>query len=94
MRIASRQHTVSAKMWYSGSAADDDRADWDRGPCLQRRLSQASVCSTLAITLRCESVAPLETPGGAAGVLQEGDVLGPAAPGLKRHAAALGQRVA
>ena len=56
------QHTVSAKMWYSGSARDDDDLiDWRRA-CAARAAIHASVCSTLATTLRCSSVAPLDTP--------------------------------
>ena len=61
MRMPSRQHAVSAKMWYSGSAVTIVMRSTCL-PFLSAGCSQASFCSTLAMTLRCSSVAPFDTP--------------------------------
>ena len=59
-RIASR-HSVSAKMWYSGSAAM--LLARVTSPILASAgVNQASACSVAATMLRCVSTAPLESP--------------------------------
>ena len=61
MRRLSIMFTVKAKMWYSGNA----HTAVGCSPAGMRFMTgsfQASDCSTLAITLRCNSTAPLDTP--------------------------------
>ncbi len=61
VRMDSIMFTVNAKMWYSGSAHTAVGCSLS-GILLVAGLFQASDCSTLAITLRCSSTAPLLTP--------------------------------
>jgi hypothetical protein len=60
-RMPHSAQAVSAKMWYSGSA-HTMVGNSTIGGRLIAGLDQASVCSTLAITFRCVSVAPFDTP--------------------------------
>ena len=60
MRMPHIAHAVSAKIWYSGSA--HTIVTCSPAVCFMHGSAQASVCSTLAITLRWVSVAPFETP--------------------------------
>ena len=53
--------TVNAKMWYSGRAQTLVGCS-PAGILAMTGWFQTSDCSTLAITLRCSSTAPLETP--------------------------------
>ena len=53
--------TVNAKMWYSGRAHTPVVCS-PAGILAMTGWFQTSDCSTLAITLRCNSTAPLETP--------------------------------
>ena len=60
-RMPHNAHAVSAKIWYSGNAqtmvGNSTSGGWlIAGP------DHASVCRMLAITLRCVSVAPFDTP--------------------------------
>ena len=61
VRMDSIMFTVKAKMWYSGSAHTAVGC-WPAGTRPMAGEFQASDCSTLAITLRCSSTAPLDTP--------------------------------
>jgi hypothetical protein len=61
VRMLSIIPTVKAKMWYSGSAQMPVGCS-PAGTLSITGLFQASDCSTLAITLRCSSTAPLDTP--------------------------------
>ncbi|MNV71719.1 hypothetical protein D3C71_1647560 [compost metagenome] len=59
-RMASR-HSVSAKIWYSGSAATLCR--WRRsGRRVSAGSNQASACSVAAMMLRWVRIAPLDRP--------------------------------
>ncbi|MPM81775.1 hypothetical protein SDC9_128832 [bioreactor metagenome] len=59
-RMASR-HSVSAKMWYSGSAAM--LLALLRSPILASAgVNHASACNVAAMMLRCVSTAPLDSP--------------------------------
>ncbi|MDT4842436.1 hypothetical protein FQZ97_763380 [compost metagenome] len=61
VRMPSIMFTVKAKMWYSGRAHTLVGCSL-AGTCFITGSFQASDCSTLAITLRCSSTAPLLTP--------------------------------
>ena len=87
-RMASR-HSVSAKMWYSGSAAM--LLALVIANLGQAQVNQASACKVAATMLRWVSTAPFGEARGAAGVLQkaiESSVVG----GAGREGAARAQR--
>ncbi|MNV38921.1 hypothetical protein D3C71_1304840 [compost metagenome] len=61
VRMDSIMFTVKAKIWYSGSAQTLVGCS-PLGTLSMAGAFQASDCSTLAMTLRCSSTAPLLTP--------------------------------
>ena len=85
-----RQFAVSAKMWYSGSAVTMISSPSSRSAAL----IQVQACMMLATMLPWVSIAPLATPGGAAGVLEEGEVVVPEGDRVGGAVVAGGEHVA